>query len=156
MDCSARGKLHFDERPGYFQGRPPHRNPTRARHGGVSPDGKLAFVVSSFAPVAEVVDEKTHKVIKRLPVVSPFSPFLQFTPDYKEVWMTHKDVGKITRIDTDRLEATSPSPKTGITIGVWSRHLSRVSRRPPGTFQRLHYPCLGGTRKPMRYHPSVI
>jgi DNA-binding beta-propeller fold protein YncE len=129
---------------------------TRARHGGVSPDGKLAFVVSSFAPVAEVVDVKTHKVIKRLPVVSPFSPFLQFTPDYKEVWMTHKDVGKITRIDTDRLEATSPSPKTGITISAWSRHLSRVSRRPPGTFQRLHYPSLRGTRKPMRYHPSVI
>jgi YVTN family beta-propeller protein len=68
------------------------------------PDGKLAFVVSSFTPVAEVIDVKAHKVIKRLPVVSPFSPFLQFTPDYKEVWMTHKDVGKVTRIDTGRLE----------------------------------------------------
>jgi YVTN family beta-propeller protein len=36
------------------------------------PNNKLAFVVSSFTPVAEVVDVKTHKVIKRLPVVSPF------------------------------------------------------------------------------------
>jgi YVTN family beta-propeller protein len=85
------------------------------------PNGKLAFVVSSFSPVAEVVDVKAHKVIKRLPVVSPFSPFLQFTPDYKEVWMTHKDVGKVTRIDTDRLEV-----KCVIDTGFITNHLGVV------------------------------
>lgn len=68
------------------------------------PNGKLAFVVSSFNPVAEIIDVKKHKVIKQIKVVSPFSPFLQFTPDFKEVWMTHKDVGKVTRIDTVKLE----------------------------------------------------
>lgn len=68
------------------------------------PNGKLAFVVSSFNPVVEIIDVKEHKVIKQIKVISPFSPFLQFTPDFKEMWMTHKDVGKITRIDTDRLE----------------------------------------------------
>lgn len=68
-----------------------------------TPDGKLAFVVSSFAPEVDVIDVATYAIIKRLPVASPFSPFLQFTPDYKEVWMTHKDIGKITRIDTATL-----------------------------------------------------
>lgn len=68
------------------------------------PNGKLAFVVSSFNPVVDIIDVKEHKVIKQIKVVSPFSPFLQFTPDFKEIWMTHKDVGKVTRIDTDKLE----------------------------------------------------
>ncbi|MFZ6741689.1 cytochrome D1 domain-containing protein [Undibacterium sp. JH2W] len=68
------------------------------------PDGKLAFVASSFTAAVDVVDVKSHEVIKKIPVVSPFSPFLQFTPDGREVWMTHKDVGKVTRIDTRTLE----------------------------------------------------
>src|SRR5438874_3024732 len=67
------------------------------------PDGKRAFVVSSFTPEVDVVDVATHRITKRIPVTSPFSPFLQFTPDFKEVWMTHKDVGKVTRIDTEKL-----------------------------------------------------
>ncbi|MFZ6708099.1 YncE family protein [Undibacterium sp. TC9W] len=70
------------------------------------PAGKLAFVVSSFTPMVDVIDVATHEVIKRIKVVSPFSPFLQFTPDFSQVWMTHKDVGKVTRIDTKTLEVT--------------------------------------------------
>ena len=68
------------------------------------PNNKLAFVVSSFTPEVDVIDVASRKVVKRITVVSPFSPFLQFTPDFKEVWMTHKDVGKVTRIDTQSLE----------------------------------------------------
>jgi len=68
------------------------------------PDGKLAFVVSSFTPKVDVIDVKTHKIIKKIDVVSPFSPFLQITPDGSEIWMTHKDVGKVTRISTKSLE----------------------------------------------------
>ena len=68
------------------------------------PNGKLAFVVSSFNPMVDIIDVASHKVIKQIKVVSPFSPFLQFTPDFKEVWMTHKDIGKVTRIDTEKLE----------------------------------------------------
>ena len=67
------------------------------------PQRKLAFVVSSFTPEVDVIDVATHRVTKRILVTSPFSPFLQFTPDYREVWMTHKDVGKVTRIDTEKL-----------------------------------------------------
>src|SRR2546428_750637 len=39
------------------------------------PNGKLAFVVSSFNPVVEIIDVNAHKVIKQIKVVSPFSPF---------------------------------------------------------------------------------
>lgn len=83
------------------------------------PNGKLAFVVSSFNPVVDVIDMKSHKVIKHIKVVSPFSPFLQFTPDFKEMWMTHKDAGKVTRIDTASLEV-----KGVIDTGFITNHLA--------------------------------
>lgn len=83
------------------------------------PSGKLAFVVSSFNPVVDVIDMKSHKVIKHIKVVSPFSPFLQFTPDFKEMWMTHKDAGKVTRIDTASLEV-----KGVIDTGFITNHLA--------------------------------
>jgi YVTN family beta-propeller protein len=83
------------------------------------PDGKLAFAVSSFTPEVDVIDVKKHKIIKRIPVVSPFSPFLQFTPDFKEMWMTHKDVGKVTRIDTKTLKV-----KGVIDTGFITNHLA--------------------------------
>jgi len=84
-----------------------------------APDGKLAFVVSSFTAKVSVVDVKTHKIIKKIDVVSPFSPFVQFTPDFREIWMTHKDVGKVTRIDTKTLEVTGV-----MDIGFITNHLA--------------------------------
>jgi YVTN family beta-propeller protein len=83
------------------------------------PDGKLAFVVSSFTPTVDVIDVATHTIVKRIGVVSPFSPFLQFTPDHSEIWMTHKDVGKVTRISTTTLEVTGV-----IDTGFISNHLA--------------------------------
>ncbi|WP_038493210.1 YVTN family beta-propeller repeat protein [Janthinobacterium agaricidamnosum] len=83
------------------------------------PDGKLAFVVSSFTPTVDVIDVKSHQIIKRIGVVSPFSPFLQFTPDFSEIWMTHKDVGKVTRIDTRTLEVSGV-----IDTGLITNHLA--------------------------------
>lgn len=83
------------------------------------PDGKRAFVVSSFTPVVEVVDVRAHKVIRQIKVISPFSPFLQLTPDGGEMWMTHKDVGKVTRIDTRSLEV-----KEAFDTGMITNHLS--------------------------------
>jgi YVTN family beta-propeller protein len=91
------------------------------------PNGKLAFVVSSFNPVVDIIDLKSNKVIKHIPVVSPFSPFLQFTPDFKEVWMTHKDVGKVSRIDTGRLEVNGV-----IDTGFITNHLA-FARTTAGT-----------------------
>ncbi|MGP1664451.1 MAG: YncE family protein, partial [Rhodanobacter sp.] len=83
------------------------------------PDGKLAFVVSSFTPVVDVVDVKSHKIVKKIDVVSPFSPFLQLTPDHSEIWMTHKDVGKITRINTKSLEVVGV-----MDVGFITNHIS--------------------------------
>lgn len=83
------------------------------------PDGKLAFAVSSFTPTVDVIDVKSHRVVKKIGVVSPFSPFLQFTPDFHEVWMTHKDVGKVTRIDTRTQEVVGV-----IDTGFITNHLA--------------------------------
>lgn len=99
------------------------------------PDGKLAFVVSSFTPEVDVIDVKHKKIVKRIQVVSPFSPFLQFTPDFKEVWMTHKDVGKVTRIDTRTLEV-----KGVIDTGLITNHLG-FAKTSRGT---LAYITIGG------------
>jgi DNA-binding beta-propeller fold protein YncE len=67
------------------------------------PDGEVAFVVSSFTPEVDVVDVKTHEIVKRIPVVSPFSPNLDVCSD-GTMWMTHKDVGKVTVIDARTFE----------------------------------------------------
>ena len=99
------------------------------------PDGKLAFVVSSFNPVVDVIDVKSRKIVKQIKVVSPFSPFLQFTPDFKEMWMTHKDVGKITRIDTATLEV-----KGVFDAGMITNHLA-FGKTPEGT---MAYVTVGG------------
>ena len=59
------------------------------------PDGKYAFVCSSFTPELAVIDLASHKIIKRIPQVSPFSPNIAVTPENDEVWITLKDVGKV-------------------------------------------------------------
>ena len=59
------------------------------------PDGKYAFVCSSFTPELAVIEMASHKVVKRLPQVSPFSPNIAVTPENDEVWITLKDVGKV-------------------------------------------------------------
>ena len=59
------------------------------------PDGRYAFVCSSFTPELAVIDVASHKIVKRLPQVSPFSPNIAVTPENDEVWITLKDVGKV-------------------------------------------------------------
>ena len=59
------------------------------------PDGKYAFVCSSFTPELAVIEVAAHKIVKRLPQVSPFSPNIAVTPENDEVWITLKDVGKV-------------------------------------------------------------
>lgn len=100
-----------------------------------SPDGKLAFVCNSFNPVVEVVDVGKREVIKNIPVVSPFSPFIQVTPDGSEVWLTHKDVGKVTRIDTKTLDV-----KGTIDTGPITNHLGFGTSNG----QTLAYVTVGG------------
>jgi YVTN family beta-propeller protein len=56
------------------------------------PDGKFAFVPSSFTPEMDVIETATYKVVARVPQASPFSPNLAVDQD--EVWFTLKDSGK--------------------------------------------------------------
>jgi YVTN family beta-propeller protein len=59
------------------------------------PDGKYAFVCSSFTPELAVIDVSSHQIIKRVPQMSPFSPNIAVSPENDEVWITLKDTGKV-------------------------------------------------------------
>jgi YVTN family beta-propeller protein len=100
-----------------------------------SKDRKLAFAANSFNAVVEVIDIVKREVIKKIPVVSPFSPFIQVTPDGSEVWLTHKDVGKVTRVDTKSLEVIGV-----IDTGFITNHLA-FGQSAIGT---LAYVTVGG------------
>lgn len=68
-----------------------------------SHDDKYAYVCSSFDDNFWVIDTQTRKIVKTLKVPSSFSPFINTTPNGDEVWVNHKDIGKVTRIDTKKL-----------------------------------------------------
>jgi YVTN family beta-propeller protein len=110
-----------------------------------SRDGKLAFVANSFNPVLEVFDVASHALVKRIPVVSPFVPFVQVSPDGRDIWLTHKDVGKVTRVDATRLEV-----KEVIDSGPISNHLGF------GTVngETLVYVTIGGENVVKVYKPG--
>ncbi|KQR75885.1 YncE family protein [Rhizobium sp. Leaf341] len=110
-----------------------------------SRDGKLAFVANSFNPVLEVFDVASHALVKRIPVVSPFVPFVQVSPDGSDVWLTHKDVGKVTRVDARTLEV-----KEVIDSGPISNHLGF------GTVdgETLVYVTIGGENVVKVYKPG--
>ena len=59
------------------------------------PDGRYAFVCSSFTPELTVVNVATHGIVKRVPQASPFCPNIAVSPENDEVWITLKDVGKV-------------------------------------------------------------
>src|SRR5438270_6718166 len=59
------------------------------------PDGRYAFVCSSFTPELTVIDRASHQIIKRVPQSSPFCPNIAVSPENDEVWITLKDVGKV-------------------------------------------------------------
>ncbi|MET1055094.1 MAG: YncE family protein [Pedobacter sp.] len=84
-----------------------------------SPDGKIAYVCSSFSPELDIVNTSTYEIIKRIPVVSPFSPNIFTSPDGNWVAMTHKDVGKVTLIDTKSL-----SVHKVLTTGAITNHVT--------------------------------
>ena len=59
------------------------------------PDGRYAFVPSSFTPEFDVIDTTAYRVVARLPQASPFSPNLAVSGDGKEVSLALKDTGKV-------------------------------------------------------------
>ena len=59
-----------------------------------SPDGRYAYVPSSFTPELDVVDTHSYRVLARVPQASPFSPNLAVSADGAQVWFTLKDTGR--------------------------------------------------------------
>ena len=103
------------------------------------PDGKYAFVCSSFTPELAVIDVASHKVIKRMPQVSPFSPLIAVTPENDEVWITLKDVGK-----TQIYNAKPPfDQKAVLDTGPITNHVNFANNRN-GKFA---YVTIGGTNE---------
>lgn len=60
-----------------------------------SPDGKLAFVCSSFSPETVVIATKERKIVGRVAQDSPFCPDIAASPDGTQVWLTLKDKGEV-------------------------------------------------------------
>jgi YVTN family beta-propeller protein len=84
-----------------------------------TPDGKLAYVCSSFTPELDIVNTSTLKIIKRIPVTSPFSPNIFTSPDGKWIALTHKDVGKVTVVNTRKMAVEKV-----ITTGAITNHVT--------------------------------
>ncbi len=96
------------------------------------PDGRVAFVVSSFTAEVDVIDVSTKKIVARTPVTSPFSPDLFISADGSELWMTHKDVGKVTIIDAQTYKVrkvldTGPLTNHVALVDLGAEHLAFVT-----------------------------
>lgn len=65
-----------------------------------SNDGNTAYVCSSFDNNFWIINVRSKKIIKTLTVPSNFSPFVNVSSNGAEAWVTHKDTGMVTRIDT--------------------------------------------------------
>src|SRR5437899_7194439 len=103
------------------------------------PDGKYAFVCSSFTPELAAIDVASHKILKRVPQVSPFSPNIAVTPENDEVWITLKDTGKV-----QVFSAKPPfAQKAVLDTGPITNHVNFVSNRN-GKFA---YVTIGGANE---------
>jgi YVTN family beta-propeller protein len=103
------------------------------------PDGKYAFVCSSFVPELAVIDVGSHKIVKRMPQVSLFSPNIAVTPENDEVWITLKDVGKV------QIYSAKPpfDQKAVLDTGPITNHVNFANNRN-GKFA---YVTIGGTNE---------
>ena len=103
------------------------------------PDGRYAFVCSSFTPEMTVIDAKSHQIIKRMPQASPFCPNIAVSPENDEVWITLKDVGKV-----QVFSAQPPfEEKALLETGPITNHVNLVNNRN-GKFA---YVTIGGANE---------
>ena len=100
------------------------------------PDGRYAFVPSSFTPKLDVIDVARHQVVARVEQASPFSPNLAVSADGKEVWFTLKDTGKAQVIAAEPPFATL----TVLDTGPVTNHVAMVD----GAEGHFAYVTVGG------------
>ncbi|MBW4433259.1 MAG: YncE family protein [Pelatocladus maniniholoensis HA4357-MV3] len=112
-----------------------------------SSDGSRAYICSSFTPELNVINTRSYQIEKRIPVISPFSPNIAITPDDSEVWFTHKDVGKVSILDTQTLKI-----KTVLDTGSITNHVNFVDNSQ-GKFA---YVTVGGLNQVKVYQRDPI
>ena len=101
-----------------------------------SPDGKYGYVCSSFTPQTVVITVADHKIVGRIPQLSPFCPNIAATPDGKQIWFTLKDIGR-----TEVFDAHPPfSILKTINTGPITNHVN-IAHNTKGTFA---YVTVGG------------
>jgi YVTN family beta-propeller protein len=103
------------------------------------PDGKNAFVCSSFTPELAAIDVASHRIIKKIPQATPFSPNIAVTPENDEVWITLKDAGKV------QVYSAKPpfAQKAVLDTGPITNHVNFANNRN-GKFA---YVTIGGTNE---------
>jgi YVTN family beta-propeller protein len=111
-----------------------------------SPDGKTAYVCSSFTPELDIVNTETFQITKRIPVVSPFSPNIFTSPQGEWVAMTHKDVGKVTIINTK-----TETVEKVLTTGAITNHVTFTTHNG----KLLMLVTVGGENKVRVFDPSA-
>ena len=105
------------------------------------PDGKFAFVPSSFTPEMDVIETATYKVVARVSQASPFSPNLAVDQD--EAWVTLKDSGK-----TQVISAKPPFQTLNVLeTGPITNHVAFVTN----TAGRFAYVTVGGRNEVLVY-----
>src|SRR6476660_5685113 len=111
------------------------------------PDGKYAFVCSSFVPELAVIEVASHKIIKRIPQVSSFSPNIAVTPENDEAWITLKDVGKV------QIYSAKPpfEQKSVLDSGPITNHINFANNRN-GKFA---YVTIGGANEVRAFRRSA-
>jgi len=103
-----------------------------------SPDGKYAYICSSFTPETVVVDTATYTIAGRIKQASTFCPNIAATPDGSQVWFTLKDTGK-----TQVFDARPPfKPLAVLETGPITNHVN-FATTPKGQFA---YVTVGGLR----------
>jgi YVTN family beta-propeller protein len=111
------------------------------------PDGRYAFVCSSFTAELAVIDAASHRIIKRVPQTSPFCPNIAVSPENDEVWITLKDVGKV-----QVFRAKPPFEQIALLdTGPITNHVNFASNRN-GKFAYL---TIGGTNEVKAYRRDV-
>src|SRR5262249_940089 len=87
-----------------------------------SPDGKYAFVCSSFTPELAIFEVKSHKRVATVKQESPFCPNIAAAPEGDQIWLTLKDVGRVMVID-----ATPPfAVRKVLDTGAITNHVNLV------------------------------
>ena len=110
-----------------------------------SPDGKLAYVASSFVPELDIVNTSTYKIVKKIPVTSPFVPNIFTSPKGEWVAFTHKDVGKVSVLNTKTQEILKVLNTGAITNHVTFSYTNN---------KLLMIVTVGGENKVLVYDPS--